>query len=43
LEAPYIEATTGRTLVPMREIMEAIGVSLDWNGATQTVTITIPQ
>ena len=43
LEAPYIEATTDRTLVPMREIMEAIGVSLDWNGATQTVTITIPQ
>ena len=43
LEAPYIEATTSRTLVPMREIMEAIGVSLDWNGATQTVTITIPQ
>lgn len=43
LEAPYIESMTGRTLVPMREIMEAIGISLDWNGTTQTVTITIPQ
>jgi len=43
LEAPYIETSTQRTLVPMREIMEAIGISLSWNGATQTVTITIPQ
>jgi hypothetical protein len=43
LEAPYIEASTQRTLVPMREIMEAIGVTLAWNGASQTVTLTIPQ
>lgn len=43
LEAPYIEAASGRTLVPLREIMEAIGISLEWNAATQTVTIVIPQ
>ena len=43
LEAPYIEATTGRTLVPLREIMEAIGIQLDWNDVTRTVTIIIPQ
>jgi len=43
LEAPYIEASTGRTLVPMREIMEAIGISLDWNANTRTVTLNIPQ
>ena len=43
LEAPYIEAATGRTLVPMREIMEAIGISLTWNATTQTVSIVIPQ
>ena len=43
LEAPYIEAATGRTLVPMREIMEAIGITLTYIEATQTVSIVIPQ
>lgn len=43
LEAPFIEPSTSRTLVPMREIMEAIGISLDWNVTNQTVTLTIPQ
>lgn len=43
LEAPYVAAATNRTLVPMREIMEAIGVTLDWNAVTQTVTLVIPQ
>jgi hypothetical protein len=43
LEAPFIEPSTSRTLVPMREIMEAIGVTLDWNPTTQTITLVIPQ
>ncbi len=29
-----------RTLVPVREIFEALGASVDWNGATQEVTAT---
>lgn len=28
----------GRTLVPMRAIFEAMGASVDWDGATRTVT-----
>ena len=43
LEAPFIAPSTSRTLVPMREIMEAIGVTLNWNATTQTVTLVIPQ
>jgi len=43
LEAPFIEPITWRTVVPMREIMEAIGCQLDWNAPTQTVTLVIPQ
>jgi len=43
LEAPYIEPSTNRTVVPMREIMEAIGISLAYNPITQSITITIPQ
>ena len=43
LEAPFVASATNRTLVPMREIMEAIGVTLDWNAVTQTVTLVIPQ
>ena len=30
----------GRTLVPMRAIFEAMGASVDWDGATRTVTST---
>ena len=30
----------GRTLVPMRTIFEALGTSVEWDGATQTVTAT---
>jgi len=28
----------GRTLVPLRVIFESLGATVDWNGATQTVT-----
>lgn len=28
----------GRTLVPLRPIFEALGVDLDWNGTTKTIT-----
>ena len=30
----------GRTLVPLRFVAESFGVSVNWNGATRTVTIT---
>ncbi len=43
LEAPFVEPSTNRTLVPMREIMEAIGITLTYLEATQTVSIVIPQ
>lgn len=35
-QAPIIEA--GRTLVPMRAIFEAMGATVEWEQATQTVT-----
>ncbi len=33
-------AINGRTLVPVRAIFEAVGASVGWDGATQTVTAT---
>ena len=30
----------GRTMLPLRALIEAIGHEIDWNGATQTVIIT---
>jgi uncharacterized protein YkwD len=30
----------GRTMVPMRAVLEALGASIDWDGATQTITAT---
>ena len=35
---PIIE--NGRTLVPLRAIFETLGATVDWDGATQTVTAT---
>ncbi len=38
---PYIDPRTGRTLVPMRAIFNALGVSdgdISWDGAARTVT-----
>lgn len=37
---PRIES--GRTLVPVRAIMEALGATVEWNGAKRTVTVTRP-
>ena len=36
--APYIE--NGRTMVPMRKILEALDAKVDWEGTTQTITAT---
>jgi len=32
------EVITGRTMVPFRAIFEALGYSVDWNGANRTIT-----
>ncbi len=37
--APFI--SNGRTVVPIRIIAEAFGAKIDWDGATQTITITL--
>lgn len=37
--APYIE--NDRTMVPVRAIAEALDAEVNWNGDTQTVTITL--
>ena len=37
--APYIDATTSRTLVPARGVFEAMGATVSWEGTTRTVTI----
>jgi beta propeller repeat protein len=34
-----IMASTGRTMVPLRFISEALGCSVNWTGATQTINI----
>ena len=33
---PYIDAESGRTLVPMRDIYEAIGAVVQWDADTRT-------
>lgn len=35
----YIERATNRTMVPLRFVSEALGAKVDWDAATQTVTI----
>ena len=40
LDAPAKIVTGGRTVVPVRFISEAFGAKVDWNTATQTITIT---
>ena len=37
-QAPVVES--GRTLVPFRAILESMGVTVDWDGATKTITCT---
>ena len=39
-QAPVLE--TGRTLVPIRVIAESFGANVQWDGPTETVTITLP-
>ncbi|MTI55779.1 phosphate ABC transporter substrate-binding protein PstS family protein [Geosporobacter ferrireducens] len=40
LDVPAKIVTGGRTVVPVRFISEAFGANVDWNAATQTITIT---
>lgn len=37
------KAVSGRTLVPLRFVSEALGASVKWDGKTQTITITSSQ
>jgi hypothetical protein len=37
---PIIDAASGRTLVPVRFVSEAMGATVDWDAATRAVTIT---
>ncbi len=37
---PYVQANTGRTLVPIRFVTEAIGAKVEWLAATKQVRIT---
>jgi hypothetical protein len=36
---PYIDASSGRTLVPVRAISEGLGAGVLWNAADRTVTL----
>ena len=36
--APYIK--DGRTLAPLRAVLEGLGMKVDWNDATKTITAT---
>ena len=36
---PYIDASSGRTLVPVRVISEGLGADVQWNAADRTVTL----
>jgi len=36
---PYIDSN-GRTMVPVRYLAQALGASVNWNPASQTVTLT---
>ncbi|SET78974.1 Putative Ig domain-containing protein [Natronincola peptidivorans] len=38
--APYIQAVSNRTLVPLRFISEALGSEVQWNPETKQITIT---
>ena len=37
--AAYVEAATGRTLVPIRFVAEAVGCNVGWDGTTKTAII----
>ncbi len=38
--SPMITQDTGRTMIPLRAISEAVGADVAWDGDTQTITIT---
>ncbi len=38
--APYIDSASGRTLVPVRYLADALGAQIAWDGTIQTVTVT---
>jgi hypothetical protein len=38
-EAPYLDIRTGRTLVPVRFVSEALGAGVDWNPKIKKITI----
>ena len=38
--APYIDASSGRTLVPVRYLGDALGANTSWDGTSRTVTVT---
>jgi hypothetical protein len=38
--APYIDSSSGRTLIPVRYLANAVGAQTAWAGTTQTVTVT---
>ncbi len=38
--APYIDASSGRTLVPVRYLADALGATTNWDADTQTVAVT---
>jgi len=38
--APFVDQYTGRTMVPLRYIAEALGAVVGWDGDTNTVTVT---
>ena len=37
--AAFIDATEGRTYVPIRYLAEALGYNVGWDETTQTVTL----
>ncbi len=37
--APFVDAASGRTLVPIRIVTESIGANIEWDGAEQKITI----
>jgi hypothetical protein len=38
--APFVDAASGRTLVPIRIVTESIGAKIEWEGTEQKITIT---
>lgn len=37
--SPYIDSASSSTLIPLRGLLEEMGATLDWDGYTQTVTV----